>query len=125
MKSVDNRDVVQSRLSVLHTHVLLVAPLGICHVAKPRADQHQGEIPVGERLYHACCATADLVIQLFDYIVGADARPVFAGKVAVFVFLSMLCFVPFLSESRGVFAMPRKLEMICSPRSDRRQGVFL
>ena len=125
MKSVNNRDVVQNSLSVLHIHVLLVAPLGTCHMAKPRADQHQGEIPVGERLYHAGCATADLAVQPFDHVVGADARPVFAGKVSVSMFLSMYAFVPFLSESRGVFAVSRKLEMICTPRSDRWQGVFL
>jgi len=118
MKSVDNRDVVQSRLSVLHTHVLLVAPLGTCHMAKPRADQHQGEIPVGERLYHAGCPTVDLAVRQFDHVVAADARPVFAGKVAVFVFLSMYAFASFLSESCGVLAVFRKLEMICSPRSD-------
>ena len=99
-------------------YVLLVAPLGTCHMAKPRADQHQGEIPVGERLYHAGCPTVDLAVRQFDHVVAADARPVFAGKVAVFVFLSMYAFASFLSESCGVLAVFRKLEMICSPRSD-------
>ncbi len=31
MKSADNGDVVQSRLQVLHVHVLPAAPLGTCH----------------------------------------------------------------------------------------------
>ena len=33
LKSAGNRGVVQSRLQVLHVHVLLVAPLGARHVA--------------------------------------------------------------------------------------------
>ena len=74
MKSAGNEGVVQSRLQVLHIHVFLVAPLGACHVAKPRADLHQGEIPVGER-HHYACPAADLTIQ-------PDARPVLAGEVA-------------------------------------------
>ena len=41
MRSAGNGDVVQSRLQVLPIHVFLVAPLGACHMAQPRADQHQ------------------------------------------------------------------------------------
>ena len=48
MKSAGNRGVVQSRLQMLHVHVLLVAPLGAGHMAKPGADQHQGRIAVWE-----------------------------------------------------------------------------
>ena len=48
MKSAGNRGVVQSRLQMLHVHVLLVAPLGADHMAKPGADQHQGRIAVWE-----------------------------------------------------------------------------
>ena len=33
LKSAGNRGVVQSRLQMLHVHVLLVAPLGAHHVA--------------------------------------------------------------------------------------------
>ena len=78
MKSAGNRGVVQSRLQVLHVHVFLVAPLGTCHMAQPRADQHQGGTSVRERPHHAGSA-ADLTVQPFDHIVGADARPAYAA----------------------------------------------
>ena len=67
---------------MLHVHVLLVAPLGARHMAKPGADQHQGGVPVRERPNHAGSAT-DLAVPSLDHVVGADARPVFAGKIAV------------------------------------------
>ena len=82
MKSAGNRDVVQRRLQMLHVHVFLVAPLGTRHVAKPRANQHQGGVPIRERPHHARSA-ADLPVQPLDHVVGADARPVLAGKIAV------------------------------------------
>ena len=82
MKSAGNRGVVHDRLQVLHVHVFLAAPLGACHVAQPRADQHQGGISVRERPHHAGSA-ADLTVQPLDHVVGADACPVFAGKIAV------------------------------------------
>ena len=82
MKSAGNRGVVQSRLQVLHVHVFLVAPLGYCHMAQPRADQHQGGVAVWECPHHAGSA-ADLTVQPLDHIVGTDAGPVFAGKIAV------------------------------------------
>ena len=82
MKSAGNRGVVHGRLQVLHVHVFLVAPLGACHMAESRADQHQGGVPVRERPHHAGSA-ADLPVQPLDHIVGADARPVFAGEIAV------------------------------------------
>ena len=62
MRSAGNRGVVQSRLQMLHIHVFLVAPLGARHVARPRADQHQGRVAIGERPHHAGPA-ADLPIQ--------------------------------------------------------------
>ena len=73
MKSAGNRGVVQSRLQVLHVHVFLVAPLSTCHMAQPRADQHQGGVAIGERPHHAGSA-ADLTVQPLDYVVGADTR---------------------------------------------------
>ena len=82
MKSVGNRGVVHDRLQVLHVHVVLVAPLGARHMAEPGADQHQSGVAVRERSHHAGSA-ADLPIQPLDHVVGADARPVFAGKIAV------------------------------------------
>ena len=82
MKSAGNEGVVQSRLQVFHVHVLFVAPLGARHVTQPRADQHQGGVPVRERSYHASSA-ADLTVQPLDYIVGADTCPMLAWEVAV------------------------------------------
>ena len=67
---------------MLHVHVFLVALLGARHMAKPGADQHQGGVPVRERPNHAGSAT-DLAVPSLDHVVGADARPVFAGKIAV------------------------------------------
>ena len=52
------------------------------YMAKPGADQHQGGIPIRERPHHAGSA-ADLTVQPLDHIVGADARPMLAGKIAV------------------------------------------
>ena len=67
---------------MLHVHVLLVAPLGARHMAKPGADQHEGGVPIRERPHYAGAA-ADLTVPSLDHVVGADARPVFAGKIAV------------------------------------------
>ena len=74
--------VVQSCLQMLHVHVLLAAPLGARHVAKSGADQHQGGVAVRERSHHAGSA-ADLTVQPLDHVVGADTRPILAGKIAV------------------------------------------
>ena len=82
MKSAGNRGVVQSRLQVLHVHVFLAAPLGTRHVAKSGADQHQGGVAIGECPHHTG-APADLTVQPLDHVVGADARPMPAGKIAV------------------------------------------
>ena len=51
-------------------------------MAQPRTDQHQGGVPVGECPHHAG-APADITVQPLDHVVGADVRPVFAGKIAV------------------------------------------
>ena len=67
---------------MLHVHVLLVAPLGAHHVAESRADQHQGGISVRECPHHPR-PSADLTVQPLDHVVGADADPVFAGKVTI------------------------------------------
>ena len=82
MKSVGNRGVVQSRLQVLHVHVFFAAPLGARHMAQPRTDQHQGGVAVRECPYHSR-PSADLTVQPLDHVVGADARPMLAGKIAV------------------------------------------
>ena len=82
MKSAGNRGVVHDRLQVLHVHVFLAAPLGARHMAEPGADQHQGRVPVRKCSDHPCPA-ADLTVQPLDHVVGADARPVLAGKVTI------------------------------------------
>ena len=82
MKSAGNEGVVHDRLQVLHVHVFLAAPLGTRHVAKPRADQHQGGVAIRERPHHAGPA-ADFPVQPLDRVVGTDARPMLAGEVTV------------------------------------------
>ena len=51
-------------------------------MAKPSADQHQSRVAVRECPHHAGSA-ADLTVQPLDHIVGADARPMLTGKIAV------------------------------------------
>ena len=77
-----DQQVLLDDLKLLHIHVFFAAPLGARDVAQPRADQHQDGIAVRERPHHAGSA-ADLTVQPLDHIVGADARPVFAGEIAV------------------------------------------
>ena len=67
---------------MLHVHVLLVAPLGAGHMAQPGADQHEGGVAVWETA-HYTSAAADLPVEPFNDVIGTDASPVFAGKIAV------------------------------------------
>ena len=82
MKSAGNEGVVQRCLQVLHVHIFFVAPLRAHYMAKPGADQHQSRVAVRECSHHAGAA-ADLTVQPLDHIVGADACPMLAGKIAV------------------------------------------
>ena len=82
MKSASKGGVLTGYLQVPHVHVLLVAPLGTSHMAQPGTDQHKGRITVREAA-HYTSAAADLSVQPFNDIVGADTSPVFAGKIAV------------------------------------------
>ena len=82
MKSAGNEGVVQRRLQVLQVHIFFVAPLRARYMAKPGPDQHQSRVAVRERSHHAGSA-ADLPIQPLNHVVGTDARPMFAGKIAV------------------------------------------
>ncbi len=82
MKSVGNRGVLQSSLQVPHIHVLLVAPLSAGDMAQPGTDKHEGGIAIWETAHHSGAA-ADLPVEPFYDIIGTDARPVFAGKIAV------------------------------------------
>ena len=67
MKLAGNESVVQSRLKMLHIHILLVAPLGTCHMAKPRTDQHQGRVPI---LPHSASVTAAVALTSFIALVA-------------------------------------------------------
>ena len=67
---------------MLHVHVLLVAPLGAGHMAQPGTDQHKGGIAVRETAHHTGTA-ADLPVESFNNVIGTDASPVLAGKIAV------------------------------------------
>ena len=87
MKSAGNEGIVHGRLQLLHVHVFLAAPLGARHMAEPGADQHQGGVAIGERPHHAGSA-ADLTVQPLNHVVGADARPVLAGKVTIWLQVS-------------------------------------
>ena len=82
MKSAGNRGVVHDRLQVLHVHVLLVAPLDTCHMAKAGTDQHQGGVAVRKCPHHAGAPT-DLTVQPLDHVAGTDAGPMLAGKITV------------------------------------------
>ena len=82
MKSAGNGGVFNGNLQVLHIHVLLVAPLGASHMAKSGTNQHEGGVAVWEAAHHTSAA-ADLPVQSLNDIIGADASPVFAGKIAV------------------------------------------
>ena len=82
MKSASNGGVFKGYLQVLHVHVLLVAPLGTGHMAQPSTDQHESRIAVRKTTHHASAA-ADLPVQSFNDIVGADTGPMLAGKIAV------------------------------------------
>ena len=51
-------------------------------MAQSGTDQHEGRVAVWKTAHHTGAA-ANLPVQPFNNIVGADASPVFAGKIAV------------------------------------------
>ena len=51
-------------------------------MAQPGADQHEGGVAVWETA-HYTSAAADLPVEPFNDVIGTDASPVFAGKIAV------------------------------------------
>ena len=67
---------------MLHVHIFLVAPLGTCHMAQPRTDQHEGRIPIWKSP-HYLGAAADLPVETLNDIVGSDPGLVFIGEIAV------------------------------------------
>lgn len=82
MKSASNGGILKDRLQVLHVHILLVASLGAGQMVQPGTGQYEGRVAVWETTHHTG-ATANLPIQPFNDIVGADSGPVLAGKIAV------------------------------------------
>ena len=82
MKSASNGGILNGSLQVLHVHVFLVTPLGTGYMAQPGTDQHEGGVAVRETA-HYTSAAADLPVQPFNDVIGTDASPVFAGKIAV------------------------------------------
>ena len=84
MKSANNGGILNGSLQVLHVNVLLVASLGTSYMAESGTDQHEheGRVAVREAAHHTGAA-ADLPVQPSNHIIGADARPVFTGKVSV------------------------------------------
>ena len=82
VKSASNGGVLNSSLQVLHVHVLLVAPLSVGHMAQPGTDQHEGGVGVREAA-HQMGTAADIPVEPFNDVIGTDASPVFAGKIAV------------------------------------------
>ena len=82
MKSASNRGILKGCLQVLHIHVLFVAPLRAGYMAQPCTDQHKGRVTIREAAHHTGAA-ADLPVQSLNHIIGADASPVLAGKIAV------------------------------------------
>ncbi len=100
MKSASNGGVLKGHLQVLHIHVLLVATLGTGYMAQPGTDHHKGRVTVRKTAHHTSAA-ADLPVQPLNDIVGADASPVLAGKVAV----GKSLFDPILHLLSGLFQL--------------------
>lgn len=61
-----------------HIHVFLVAPLGAGDMAAPGADRHEGRVSVRETANYAG-PSADLPVEPFNSVIGADPTPVFKG----------------------------------------------
>ena len=67
---------------MFHIHVLLVALLDTGHMTQPSAGQRESRVAIQETAYHTSAAR-DLPVQLFNDVVGANASPVFTGKIVV------------------------------------------
>lgn len=59
-----------------------VASLGARHMAQPCADQYEGRVAIRKGPNHSR-PVADLTIQLLNHVVGTDACPMLAKKVAI------------------------------------------
>ena len=88
MKSASDGGILQCSLQVLHIHILLVASLDAGYLTQTGADQHESRVAVREVARYTSAA-ADLPVQPFNHIIGADASPVLTGKIAVGEFLQL------------------------------------
>ena len=79
-------------------------------MTKPGTDQHEGRVPAWEVSNRAGTA-ADLPIQPFNDIVGADTSPVLTGKIAVSQrFLNAVLHLPgYLFQIHGVQFLHHRL----------------
>ena len=100
---------------MLHIHVLLVAPLGADYMAEPGTDQHQSRIAIREAAHYSGAA-ADLPVEPFNDIVGADTSPVFAGKVAVSkrLFNAVFCLLCSLAQLHGTKLLRHRFSLLSS-----------
>lgn len=57
-------------------------PCGWYPVGQPGTGQHESRMAIREAAYHTSAA-ADLPVQSFNHIIGADSSPVLTGKIAV------------------------------------------
>ena len=76
-------------------------------MAEPGTDQHQSRIAIREAAHYSGAA-ADLPVEPFNDIVGADTSPVFAGKVAVSQRLLNTSFNPL-----GSLAQLHGMKLLC------------
>ena len=72
MKSASNggilQSILQSRLQMLHIHLLLVAPLSADHMAYPDTDQHEGGVAVRETAHYTGSASDLPVEPLYNIV---------------------------------------------------------
>lgn len=69
-------------MSLSRCFVFVVASLDSGHLAQPVTDRHERGVTAWKTANHTRVA-ANIEVQSLNNIVGANARPVFAGKIAV------------------------------------------
>ena len=85
--SCNRRDLGQP----VHLQIAFGSPFGSCHMPQSCRYQHQGALPIGERTDHARSST-DLPHRSFQWVVGAQAAPVFGRHRIVAQRLLDACF---------------------------------
>ncbi len=81
IKSSSKGSVLKGSLEVLHTHIPLVALLGVGHIMQPSADQHESVVAIRETTHDTSAAT-NLPVEPFNDVIGMDASLVLIGKIA-------------------------------------------